>query len=667
MIEGISKKSLLWCLSEKALAPLFKNRYQVFKINKDEIIVVEKDEKTTNTVLKVIYISFFLFPILFSFAFRSIYRKWYNIKVYKHYFKWNFKAFEKLIKIKKDFNNAYQNEFKNAVLKFRNLIKNDNESFKKEDLKKLKKFLKDQESYFENIEEIQKIVFRATSSFLKNKISLQLASSFYKELIDFYKKYSDKDFSSSNRYHMFCCVVRDERSIGFNENLLWMLLIFKRHLILVERELEIKKEIKWFLKKEELIEKLTNELTNQIKIEMEDKERNIKTIIQKLLEDVLKEKLKKGMLKFLINYYVEGKHNRKIIKEQLVNNNYLINLLKGLKEELDGFRKDDKKLTEFNNDQLVDKIYKTLSQNFFHGTKAFAITDYCEHEGGSFKSLKTVMENNKFFPMVGTMDQGAGFKGINRSGNISGYPLRMADLSISQYAKRNSFNGKIFDVEKAKVSKYAWDFEKPEFIDINERNSYCHLFSRWQYPTDWVRINRIKRYDKEFFEDRKSEIIEKINDQMKNFQKLLIKEKIKNSNHCLDVLRVIDNVEKVHEALNNESLEELKDFQKEMLKEDISLLISSKRVGIPCRYGEDVDCEIKFPGDLKLGKDIEIVYTDKTNIGYVQKLLRRYDLNEKVKIFSYEILKKANEFEKYYFLKFSNDEFFSSLKKEKVI
>lgn len=281
--------------------------------------------------------------------------------------------------------------------------------------------------------------------------------------------------------------------------------------------------------------------------------------------------------------------------------------------------------------------------SWLHGTKAIVLKLACAKT--SQKILPSgKLQQKKSSIVTGEMREGSAANGINQVA-ISGTGLLKGEMALS-YAKSYLLNvEESHDLYKKLLAK------KDSFITKNTGNFACFLddgtFSQTVQAVKIIHDLKNEEFKKDLPEWKK--LLETVKSELHLYVFLARPLEIfkqKENHYRQQFYNFISSLEKLQELIDNpESSTFFSEEDMELSK--IPLVLGSMtRCGAPCRsnMGDDVGEENIF-GSMKLGKDIQMVFTPNEHIAKVKKILEEYSLSS-VRVEDMESLRSAVELDK---------------------
>jgi hypothetical protein len=285
-----------------------------------------------------------------------------------------------------------------------------------------------------------------------------------------------------------------------------------------------------------------------------------------------------------------------------------------------------------------DSALSYLNLTWLHGTKAEVIKTCCEKTEGELIPSGELKKKGVAIT-TGEIGVGTSSSGINHFA-LSGARLSSADLSI-EYSRSYDFS------LCKEISLFHQLLQRP-FYSFRDLTAYYPSLTR-----QLEALKRVQRYRPDLFQHHLSEL------------NLLVKKIRSTLDRCVFHPH-IDELYHWHDDCHRSLFYDfLNDFEQLQLlirypelpcpqqKTDSSLLnipvvfASRTRCGITAAHSVSEDAREEFyPGQLKLGRDIQVIFTEKEHITTVRELLKQHCLDHSIAVEPFSVLEEVQNLEK---------------------
>lgn len=292
-------------------------------------------------------------------------------------------------------------------------------------------------------------------------------------------------------------------------------------------------------------------------------------------------------------------------------------------------------------EELQKKAFDYLGITWLHGAKAFVIASACETSNGEILPAGE-LKKRKLQVITGEMEIGASAIGVNKE-SISGVNLSHVERGI-RYAQ-----GFKFELDK-EVSN-CQDLLNMSFTELDNFLNYHGSFSRKIESLKRVRDLHPEKYEQDkpllqnqllkIYEGLKTHIFDKKPNEIfkwhDNYYTSGFYSFLKAVEEFEDILN--SPIEKPNHNIDNDQAQELANIP--------TVFASTTKYGLPQKLSpmEEPSEEI-YPGNLALGKDLQIIFTNDENIENVRDLINKYGLQEKTQVESLKVLEIASKMDR---------------------
>lgn len=285
------------------------------------------------------------------------------------------------------------------------------------------------------------------------------------------------------------------------------------------------------------------------------------------------------------------------------------------------------------NQPLLHQAIQCLSLKWFHGTQGIIVNKVMENTDGYLLPSGKLKRGHLI-----TGEVKEGLFGINSS-SLSGTGLGQVDYAL-RYVKKG------FDINEEK--QFYQKFMSLSINGYRDAIDTDGAFSRMS-----VALQRVAKYDPHSFQASKDQIIaqvEKLERQIDEHVFTPKPEQIFDESKSSDSYSfyiVLKELTEIKALVNKSNITPLSAQEKAELANPVSLVLGSdNQYGIPLTLKtSDMDYEEVFPGGLKLGQDLTHAFVPEDKIPEFNQKLSAYGLEQKIQVFSLEVLKLAEKLE----------------------
>lgn len=282
---------------------------------------------------------------------------------------------------------------------------------------------------------------------------------------------------------------------------------------------------------------------------------------------------------------------------------------------------------------IVNRALDYLRLTWMHGTKAFVIKSACEKSNAELVPTGELRKRN-IQVMTGELKCGVTTHGINQRA-LSGVNLPCAEDSIG-YSNAFSFDineeRKIYNEFLEKKFSYLRDF-------LNDNGSFGRAIEA---------LRRIQHHDPKIFENDRELFAKKLEEIYHGLNTEIFNKKpyeifnTSDTYYSAGFYSFLKVLEEFEELVHNPPKAEEQDPSFCQLAQVPVVLASKTKYGIPCKLSgmREEDEEI-YLGNMKLGKDIQVIFAKEDDIEKVQDLVSQSKLEGNIHVESMKVLEAA--------------------------
>ncbi len=294
-----------------------------------------------------------------------------------------------------------------------------------------------------------------------------------------------------------------------------------------------------------------------------------------------------------------------------------------------------------------EKVIKLLSITWMHGSKLSVVEDACHYSDGFLMPLGELLKKNQLV-MTGEQELGADEDhGINRDA-LSGVSLPYANIAV-KYAKEydnysldaisNDIDSFLSNIDQFACTHRWYNDDKliSSFYRIAEKSKMLKHLDPKKFLEKKSKLSLAVSKVEECIQTSLQEKTDALFDHTDWYHKVLMYKNIKGSQN---IRRELEREEFSHSGRYSSDHE---------IKRKIPLLFASNTaVGIPIHIHlvrEPLPEDI-YPGSLKLGKDIQFVFTTPESVELVKETVKKEGLDQQVQVETFETLELARILER---------------------